>query len=252
MRLRVVDATLDVADELVGRAREKANVEPFSAGHRSPELCLRLDDTIETGEPLLLDGAQLGVVRMAGDAFTFRLTNHPLAAVAALRLGWFALAQRQSGVMVHSSAIRFPDGGAVLAAGPSGAGKSTLARLCCEAASAALLSDEINVLLPQGRVCGSPFMSDYQRPGSPDTVPLRMVVRLSKEDRERLHLAPPTELARLLFAQTFRTALLPVTAATTLAQLSEALEGVATAELGFRNVPAAAVFLAAQVSSRQP
>lgn len=92
-----------------------------------------------------------------------------------------SLLPRQGGFMLHSAGI-VKGGRAYLFLGRSGAGKSTLAKLAA-GAGLEVISDEINLLRPQGRgyrVYGSPFWGEMRCEGRPGSWPLGGICLLGK------------------------------------------------------------------------
>ncbi|MFT3714238.1 MAG: hypothetical protein QM817_41780 [Archangium sp.] len=121
-----------------------------------------------------------------------------------LRLGWYLCGTEQGAVLIHANALS--DGThALVAAGQSGNGKSTLARLGV-GAGLSLLTDEVVMLFPDGRVSGTPFRSDFDNAGQPGLMPAKYFVALEKAPREELKPLSALEAVQLAMAQCFEIA----------------------------------------------
>ncbi len=123
------------------------------------------------------------------------------SAELALRLAWYLCAVEQGAVLLHACALRHGER-ALVACGQSGDGKSTLSRLGADA-GLTLLSDEVVLLFPDGRVSGTPFRSDLQRPGAPGVVQARYFLALEKAQDESLTPLTPLDAVQLALGQCF-------------------------------------------------
>lgn len=118
-----------------------------------------------------------------------------------LRLAWYLCATAQGAVLIHASAVKAGDA-ALVACGKSGDGKSTLSRLSVEA-GLTLLTDEVVLLFPDGRVSGSPFRSDFEHAGAPGLVRAKYFVALHKAPHEEMLALSPLEAVQLAMSQCF-------------------------------------------------
>lgn len=121
------------------------------------------------------------------------------SAESVLRLAWLVSTIRQGGLLMHGCAVGW-GGQGIAAIGISTAGKSTLAALCSgPPGNAALLTDEIVQLFPDGTCYGTPFRSNVENVGQPGPVKLKSLLLLTKGPHESLVPVPAAEaLAELL------------------------------------------------------
>lgn len=104
---------------------------------------------------------------------------------------------------MHGCAVGWGARG-VAAIGISTAGKSTLAALCAgPPAHAALLTDEIVQLFPDGRCFGTPFRSNVENVGQPGPITLHSLLLLEKGPHEALTRVASTEAVAQLLPQLF-------------------------------------------------
>jgi hypothetical protein len=115
-----------------------------------------------------------------------RQTINPYSLDSVLRIVHTLLLARKGGFLVHaSSAIR--NGRAFLFSGVSGAGKTTMARLAPP--DAALLTDEISYVIPQGNsynAVGTPFYGELARPGENLEAPIEALFLLAKGPKNKI------------------------------------------------------------------
>lgn len=241
VRLRVGAELLEVPPELVDRARHHARFSPFIAAAGMPSMRLVALPLPHTARPLSVPNGAFGRFEIDGQTARVDIGSESHAALAAIRLGVHLSIVRQGGVLLHAAAAAFGLH-AVLAVGPSGAGKSTLARLLV-GAGATLLSDEIVALFPDGRVYGTPFFSDYDRPGDAEARRLSLVVTLRHAGEESLEPIAPAELISRAAAQLYRPEGGELTLAAALPRLTSALRHARSGTLTFRPVPEAATFV---------
>ena len=134
------------------------------------------------GESLTLGrGDFKAALRLASGAGTLAAAPNEQCLDAFLRSLLSALLIRSGGFMLHSAGL-VKNGKAWLFLGRSGAGKSTLARLAA-AAGGFVLSDEINLLRPEGgrfMAYGSPFWGEMRADGRPGRWPLGGIYLLKK------------------------------------------------------------------------
>lgn len=125
-------------------------------------------------------------------------TINPFSLDSVLRIVHTLLLARKGGFLVHaSSAIR--NGRAFLFSGVSGAGKTTVARLAPP--DAALLTDEISYVIPQGGgyfAVGTPFFGELARVGENLRAPIECVYLLAKGPENRIEPIAGTEAVRAL------------------------------------------------------
>ena len=113
-----------------------------------------------------------------GTTLDVAVDDGPFRGELILRLAWYLVGTAQGAVLIHANALT--DGSrALVAAGKSGDGKSTLARLA-QGAGLQLLTDEVVMLFPDGRVSGTPFRSDFDNVGRPGLARARYFFALEK------------------------------------------------------------------------
>jgi hypothetical protein len=247
-RLRFGRWACEVEDALLDAARPRCGYEPFLT-EAPPRLRLRrLSDLGAGARPFQQEQPALGAVRVEEEGL---VTDAPLALLPselALRALFQLAILRQGGLCLHAAGVAFGEE-AVVALGPSGAGKSTLSRLCVRSGRAALLSDEVVALLPDGLVCGSPFRSDADLPATCAEARLRAFLLLEKGQAESLTPVRPAALVAPLLGQVFQggDAEGLSLGAGTLSRLSGLMAPVPGFRLTFRKDPAVAGFLDAWV-----
>jgi hypothetical protein len=206
MRVCLGRQVLEVEPALVEMAAPRVDLRPFEDSSTVPSLTLRQGRLDGDAVPLGFGPeAEPGTYRLTQDELVVEV-EVPSArfAEAAIKMGLATLAYRQSGLLLHASAVGFARG-AFLALGPSGAGKSTLARWCVEAGGR-LLSDESIVVFPERRIWGTPFRSDFEGPQGLVEAPLSALLTLAKGDEERLDPVAPAEAVQAILGQTYRPA----------------------------------------------
>jgi hypothetical protein len=158
-----------------------------------------------------------------------------------LRLSWYLVATEQGAVLIHACGLREGDT-AIVAAGKSGDGKSTLSRLGSEA-GLELLTDEVVMLFPDGRVCGTPFRSDFEKAGAPGVTRARYFFALKKAPHEALEPLSALEATQLAMAQCFDVAEVALPRGEVRKRLLGFLGSVELRTLAFRKDPAAGHFV---------
>jgi hypothetical protein len=197
-------ARVRVERSICETATERVHWKQFLAppGDDAPALTVFRHDTL--GGTLI--DAPLGkcVFRRDGARLDVQLEDGMFRGELVLRLAWYLVGTEQGAVLIHANALS--DGThALVAAGKSGDGKSTLARLG-SAAGLSLLTDEVVMLFPDGRVSGTPFRSDFENAGRPGVLPARYFVALEKAQREELKPLSAMDAAQLAMAQCFEVA----------------------------------------------
>lgn len=160
-----------------------------------------------------------------------------------LRLAYYLCAVEQGAVLIHACALRRGDV-ALVASGKSGDGKSTLSRLGV-AAGLELLTDEVVMLFPDGRVCGTPFRSDFVHAGTPGLARARYFLALSKQPYEALEPLAALTAAQLATSQCFELPEVALPRAEARRRLLAFLAHVEPRTLAFRKDPAAGEFVRA-------
>lgn len=158
-----------------------------------------------------------------------------------LRLAWYLVATRQGAVLIHACALK-EGAQAIVAAGKSGDGKSTLSRLGV-GAGLELLTDEVVMLFPDGRVCGTPFRSDFENAGQPGLVKAKYFFALEKAPREELKELSALSATQLAMAQCFDVAEVALPRAEVRRRLLAFLSNTQLKTLAFRKDPAAGEFV---------
>ena len=144
-------------------------------------------------------------------------------------------------MLIHACALREGDT-AIVAAGKSGDGKSTLSRLGV-GAGLALLTDEVVMLFPDGRICGTPFRSDFENAGQPGLVKAKYFFALEKAPGEELKPLSALAATQLAMAQCFDVAEVALPRAEVRQRLLQFLSNVELRTLTFRKDPAAGIFV---------
>ncbi|WP_257448827.1 potassium transporter TrkH [Archangium lipolyticum] len=235
----------EVEDALLDAARPRCSDAPFLVEEGRPRLRLRrLADLGEGARPFQTGQPSLGAVRVEEDGLATDAPLELLPAELALRALFQLAILRQGGLCLHAAGVAFGEE-AVVALGISGAGKSTLSRLCVQSGRAALLSDEVVALLPDGLVCGSPFRSEPDLPATRTEARLHAFLLLEKGQVESISPVRPAALVAPLLGQVFQgeggTGL--SLGAATLPRLGGLMAPVPGFRLTFRKDPAVAGFL---------
>lgn len=187
---------------------------------------------------------------------TFRLEGHHLDVSVEdgvfrgeliLRLAWYLSATSQGAVLIHACALKEGDQ-AIVAAGKSGDGKSTLSRLGV-GAGMELLTDEVVMLFPDGRVCGTPFRSDFENAGQPGLVKAKYFFALEKAPQEELKELSALAATQLAMAQCFDIAEVALSRAEVRRRLLSFLAHTELRTLCFRKDPAAGDFVRRHLSA---
>jgi hypothetical protein len=133
---------------------------------------------------------------------------------------------------------------AAVASGKSGDGKSTLSRLSV-GAGLTLLTDEVVMLFPDGRVSGTPFRSDFVHAGTPGLTRARYFLALEKAPHEELKPLAALAASQLAMSQCFELSELALPRAEVRRRLLSFLSHVEPRTLAFRKDPAAGEFVRA-------
>lgn len=231
---------LRIDSSLCEMASERVHWRQFLAPEGStPALTVRRLGRV----PGLAIDAPLGkcTIDHRGEALDVAVEDGLFRGELVLRLCWYLLATRQEAVLIHACALREGDLG-VVAAGKSGDGKSTLSRLA-SGAGMTLLTDEVVLLFPDGRICGSPFRSDFMTPGAPGLVRAKYFFALEKAPHEALKPLAPLAATQLAMAQCFDIAELALPRAEVRRRLLAFLSNVEVRTLAFRKEPEAGAFV---------
>ena len=250
-RLRFGCWVCEVEDALLDAARPRCGFEPFLT-EGAPRLRLRRSPVLEAeARPFQPEQPRLGSIQQEGGGLVTDAPLEVLPAELALRALFQHAILQQGGLCLHAASLAFGEA-AVVALGPSGAGKSTLSRLCVQSGRAALLSDEVVALLPDGRVHGSPFRSEAELPASRAEAELRAFLLLEKGPFEALEPVRPAALVAPLLGQVFQGAAGSGLGAGMLPRLVGLMAHVPGFRLTFRKEPAVAGFLEEWVHGLPP
>lgn len=239
--LLCAEQVIQIDESICEQATERVHWRRFLSSGRSPSLIVRRHASLE-GTPI---DAPLGkcTFRLNGDTLDVAVGNGMYEGELVLRLAWYLLATRQGAVLIHACALREGDQ-AIVAAGKSGDGKSTLSRLGV-GAGLQLLTDEVVMLFPDGRVCGTPFRSDFENAGQPGLVKAKYFFALEKAQREELKELTALNATQLAMAQCFDVAEVALPRAEVRKRLLQFLSNTELNTLAFRKDPAAGVFVRA-------
>ena len=182
------------------------------------------------------------LMKLEGDQLTVEVGEGQFLGELVLRLAWYIATTRQGGVLIHASCVRKGDV-ALVACGKSGDGKSTLARLAV-GAGLTLMTDEVVMLFPDGRVGGTPFRSDADNPGSPGVARCRNFVALEKAPVEQLKPLAARDATHLVISQCFDVEVVRIARAEQHRRLLGFLASVQLGTLAFRKDPEAGRFVA--------
>lgn len=247
VELLCADQVVRVDASICEMATERVHWRRFLAPPGStPALVVRRHPTLEGTQ---ID-APLGrcTFRFDGATLDVAVDDGMYRGELVLRLAWYLLGTRLGAVLIHASAVRLGDV-ALVAAGKSGDGKSTLARLCL-GAGLELLTDEVVMLFPDGRISGTPFRSDFDNVGQPGLVRARYVVALEKAQREALEPLNPLAAVQLAMSQCFDVAEVALPRAEVRRRLLAFLAAVEPRTLAFRKDPAAGRFVREALAPR--
>ena len=238
--LLCANQVLRIDSSICEMATERVHWKRFLAtGEQTPSLTVRRHAELE-GTPI---DAPLGkcTFRLDGDMLDVAVGDGMFLGELILRLSWYLLATRQGAVLIHACALREGDT-AIVAAGKSGDGKSTLSRLGV-GAGLTLLTDEVVMLFPDGRVCGTPFRSDFENAGQPGLVKAKYFFALEKAPHEELKPLSPLAATQLAMAQCFDVAEVALPRAEVRRRLLAFLGNIELRTLAFRKDPAAGLFV---------
>ncbi|MFO0599492.1 MAG: hypothetical protein U0228_29570 [Myxococcaceae bacterium] len=247
--LRCGARLVSIDESICEMARPRVNWPAFEVAEPGSEalaLTVTRREAIEGG--LRLD-APLGqcTMRRQGAALEVQLEDGMFRGELVLRLAWYLAGTDDGAVLIHANALS-NGARASVAAGKSGDGKSTLARLGAEA-GLTLLSDEVVMLFPDGRVSGTPFKSDFDRPGSPGLVRAKYFLALHKAPHEALGPLSAMDAAQLAMGQCFEVAELALPRSEVRRRLLAFLSSVELATLSFRKDVAAGEFVKQALAS---
>jgi hypothetical protein len=211
----------------------------------TPALTVRRHSTLE-GTAI---DAPLGqcTFTLEGDVLDVAVEDGMYRGELVLRLAWYLCGTRQGGVLIHASALGEGEN-ALVAAGKSGDGKSTLARLG-KGAGLEVLTDEVVMLFPDGRVSGTPFRSDFDNAGQPGVVRAKYFFALEKAAREELKPLTALAAAQLAMSQCFDVAEVALPRAEVRRRLLGFLSCVELRTLAFRKEEGAGRFVRAALRS---
>ena len=221
-------------------ATERVHWKRFLAPEGStPSLTVRRHASLE-GTPI---DAPLGkcTFTLSEDCLAVAIEDGVFRGELILRLAWYLAATRQGAVLIHACALKAGDQ-AIVASGKSGDGKSTLSRLGV-GAGMQLLTDEVVMLFPDGRVCGTPFRSDFENAGQPGLVKAKYFLALEKAQNEELKELSALAATQLAMAQCFDVAEVALPRAEVRKRLLAFLGNVEVRTLAFRKAPEAGTFL---------
>lgn len=236
-----------VDDSICAMAAERVHCTAFSARDESLPLALTVKRlaTVEGGTRI---DAPLGVCtfRRAGDLVEVAVDDGMWRGELVLRLTWYLAGTGQGAVLIHANALS-NGSSAFVAAGKSGDGKSTLARLSV-GAGLTLLTDEVVMLFPDGRISGTPFRSDVERPGTPGLVHAKYFFALEKAQREELKPLSALDATQLAMAQCFDVAEVALPRSEVRQRLLAFLSKVSPATFAFRKHDDAGAFARAELA----
>jgi hypothetical protein len=248
-RLRLGRWVCEVEDALLEAAVPRCGFESFRAEGEPRLKLLRGRGQEMEGWPFQPGQPELGRIRVEEGELVTDAPLGVLPAELALRALFQHAILQQGGLCLHAAGLAFGEE-AVVALGPSGAGKSTLSRLCVGSGRAALLSDEVVALLPDGSVHGSPFSSEADLPATRAEARLHAFLLLEKGPCESLAPMRPAALVGPLLGQVFQGAEGLGLGAGTLPRLA-GLMGPGF-RLTFRKAPEVAGFLDEWLHGLQP
>ncbi len=242
VELSCAEQVLRIDASICEMATERVHWKRFvSTDSRTPALTVRRHAALE-GK--IID-APLGrcTFALGQDTLDIAVEDGVFRGELILRLAWYLLATRQGAVLIHACALKEGDQ-AIVASGKSGDGKSTLSRLGV-GAGLELLTDEVVMLFPDGRVCGTPFRSDFENAGQPGIVKARYFFALEKAAGEELKPLSALAATQLAMAQCFDVAEIALPRAEVRRRLLGFLSNVELRTLAFRKDPVAGEFVRA-------
>lgn len=244
--LACAERTLRIDASICEMASERVHWRQFLAPEgTTPALTVRRLPSVE-GTSI---DAPLGkcTFRREGDTLDVSVEDGMYRGELVLRLCWYLLGTAQGAVLIHACALR--EGPlAVVAAGKSGDGKSTLSRLGSDA-GLELLTDEVVMLFPDGRICGTPFRSDFTRPGAPGLTRAKYFLALKKAPHEALEPLSALDATQLAMSQCFDVAEVALARGEVRKRLLAFLSHVELRTLAFRKDPGAGRFVRDALSS---
>jgi hypothetical protein len=239
MELVCAEQVIELDDSICEQSTERVHWKRFLSSGGAPSLVVRRHASLE-GTPI---DAPLGkcTFRLGEGTLDVAVGNGVFEGELILRLAWYLSATRQGAVLIHACALKEGDQ-AIVAAGKSGDGKSTLSRLGV-GAGLELLTDEVVMLFPDGRVCGTPFRSDFENAGQPGLVKAKYFFALEKAPREELRELTPLAATQLAMAQCFDVAEVAIPRAEVRKRLLAFLSNTELKTLAFRKDPEAGDFV---------
>jgi hypothetical protein len=238
--LACADRVLRIDASICEMASERVHWRQFLAkAGASPDLTVRRMPTVQ-GTSL---DAPLGkcTFKLDDDTLDVAVEDGMYRGELVLRLCWYLLGTGQGAVLIHACALREGDS-ALVAAGKSGDGKSTLSRLGSDA-GLELLTDEVVMLFPDGRICGTPFRSDFTRPGAPGLTRAKFFFALKKAPHEALEPLSALEATQLAMSQCFDVAEVALPRSEVRKRLLAFLSNVELRTLAFRKDAAAGSYV---------
>lgn len=245
IRLWCADTAIDVDDSIAEMSRPRVNVKSFEVTDRPASFQIERVRGLE-GLHLKTDLGH-ATVALEGNTLRVDIEEGPFLGELALRLGCYVVIARLGGALIHATAL-VHRGRALVACGKSGDGKSTLSRL--SAPTASLLSDEVVALFPDGRVCGTPFRSDFDNVGGPICGAASYFVALRKADHESLEPLDGAAAFTLIAEQSFEPEAFALPRRETRRRLMQFLGAVQLGTLAFRKEPAVGPFVASLLEGR--
>ena len=237
--LQCGDRVLRVDASLCAQAGDRVFSDAFRA-EGTPSLTVRRHASLD-GHRIVAPLGECVFVRPDAHTLDVQVEGGQYRAELVLRLAWYLSATEQGAVLIHASAVRHGDA-ALVACGKSGNGKSTLSRLSVQA-GLTLLTDEVVLLFPDGRVSGTPFRSDFVHAGAPGLVRAKYFVSLVKAPHEALDALAPLDAVQLAMSQCFDVAEVALPRAEVRRRLLAFLSNVELRALSFRKDVAAGDFV---------
>ena len=194
---------MEIEGVLAALAGARCQLLPFQALASRPDLLIESGLAESTWRELVGAPGLGGRFHLQDSLLKCDIPDDVWSAESVLRLAWLISTVRQGGLLMHGCAVGW-EGRGVAAIGISTAGKSTLAALCGGApGNAAILTDEIVQLFPDGTCFGTPFRSNVENVGQPGPVKLKSLLLLTKGPHEAVSPVPASEALAELLPQLF-------------------------------------------------